>query len=54
MSTVTVHAGESGVMQEVVFGSPKSPAEQPDTKERGRRRPIPYDRYDYLLMALGA
>ena len=51
MSTVTVHAGESGVMQEVVFGSPKSPADQPETKSEVEGIPSPYD---YLLMALGA
>jgi uncharacterized OsmC-like protein len=43
MTTVTVRAGASGAMEEVIFG--KSPA------HGDAAGPSPYD---YLLMALGA
>jgi uncharacterized OsmC-like protein len=51
MTTVTVHAGASGVMQEVVFGSSESPTDKPDAHDEAGGAPSPYD---YLLMALGA
>jgi len=41
MTTVTVHAGISGAMDDVVFGPPHGDAGGPSP-------------YDYLLMALGA
>jgi uncharacterized OsmC-like protein len=51
MRSVTVHAGASGAMEEVVFGSPGSTAGEPDTHGDADVVPSPYD---YLLVALGA
>ena len=49
MTTVTVFAGESGAMTEVVFGAPGEPAGEAEGHGDGAPSP-----YDYLLMALGA
>lgn len=51
MTTVTVHAGASGVMEEVVFGTGESPAGEGDAHGEANGGPSPYD---YLLVALGA
>jgi putative redox protein len=51
MTTVTVHAGASGALNEIVFGSPAQAAGEPVTPGDASGVPSPYD---YLLVALGA
>jgi uncharacterized OsmC-like protein len=51
MTTVTTHAGPSGAVREVVFGSSGSSAEGLETHGDAGAGPSPYD---YLLVALGA
>lgn len=51
MTTVTVHAGTSGALKEIVFGAPVTAAGEPAAHGDASGIPSPYD---YLLVALGA
>jgi putative redox protein len=51
MTSVTVRAGASGALQEIVFGQAGPPAGETEAQGDDTSSPSPYD---YLLVALGA
>ncbi|HUG36143.1 MAG TPA: hypothetical protein VML54_04280 [Candidatus Limnocylindrales bacterium] len=51
MTSVTVHAGASGALREIVFSPPEPSADETAAQGDAAGSPSPYD---YLLVALGA
>jgi hypothetical protein len=51
MTSITVRAGASGALQEIVFSPPEPSAGEAEAHGDAAGSPSPYD---YLLVALGA